>query len=207
MKKISIVLAFVLILTVFSACKKGNDGENSTTGFSESPITSAYQEETMPQQETTQPLTDAPTQAQTVTQAQTPQTQAQTQVTTEQSKTVTYISENPNNKYIVMVADKYGSDKANLIAFIKTNSSTPGATVLEFSGAKDANGKLLTTDEELRFVYDVPDSGTIKRASSDGLHNDGYNSMTAKVAIELGKKFFIPSIEEMRTQRRYEDYF
>lgn len=205
MKKLSVILAFVLVITVFSACKKG-DNEETTTQPDVTQNTTVYSENSTIYEDITQPNTEISTQMQTA--AQTEQaTENQAATTTEASKPVTYISENPDNKYICMVADKYGSDKANLIAFIKANTSTPGATVLEFSGAKDANGKLITTAEELRYVYDVSESGTIKRASSDGLHNDGYNSITAKAAMALGEKFFIPSIDTMREQRRYEDYF
>ncbi len=205
MKKLSVILAFVLVITVFSACKKG-DNEETTAQPDVTQNTTVYSENSTIYEDTTQPNTEISTQMQTA--AQTEQvTENQAATTTEASKPVTYISENPDNKYICMVADKYGSDKANLIAFIKANTSTPGATVLEFSGAKDANGKLITTAEELRYVYDVSDSGTIKRASSDGRHNDGYNSITAKAAMALGEKFFIPSIDTMREQRRYEDYF
>ena len=205
MKKISVIIALVILITAFSACKKG-DNEETTTQPIATQKTTVYSENSTLYEDTTSSNTENSTQMQTA--AQTEQvTENQTNTTTEAAKPVTYISESPDNKYICMVADKYGSDKANLIAFIKTNTSTPGATVLEFSGAKDANGKLITTAEELRYVYDVLDSGSIKRASSDGLHNDGYNLITAKAAMMLGEKFFIPSIDTMREQRRYEDYF
>ena len=205
MKKISVIIALVILITAFSACKK-EDNEETTTQPIVTQNTTVYSENSTLYEDTTSSNTENSTQMQTA--AQTEQvTENQTNTTTEAAKPVTYISESPDNKYICMVADKYGSDKANLIAFIKTNTSTPGATVLEFSGAKDANGKLITTAEELRYVYDVLDSGSIKRASSDGLHNDGYNLITAKAAMMLGEKFFIPSIDTMREQRRYEDYF
>ena len=205
MKKISVIIALVILITAFSACKKG-DNEETTTQPIVTQNTTVYSENSTLYEDTTSSNTENSTQMQTA--AQTEQvTENQTNTTTEAAKPVTYISESPDNKYICMVADKYGSDKANLIAFIKTNTSTPGATVLEFSGAKDTNGKLITTAEELRYVYDVLDSGSIKRASSDGLHNDGYNLITAKAAMMLGEKFFIPSIDTMREQRRYEDYF
>ena len=205
MKKISVIIALVILITAFSACKK-DDNEETTTQPIVTQNTTVYSENSTLYEDTTSSNTENSTQMQTA--AQTEQvTENQTNTTTEAAKPVTYISESPDNKYICMVADKYGSDKANLIAFIKTNTSTPGATVLEFSGAKDTNGKLITTAEELRYVYDVLDSGSIKRASSDGLHNDGYNLITAKAAMMLGEKFFIPSIDTMREQRRYEDYF
>lgn len=211
MKKTAIILSFVLLLTFFASCKKEDKKENvsTTTTTAASELTENYittqpvtQQQTVLQstkKSETQPATNAP---QTVNNTVSEQTN-----TSREEKVITYISENPDNYYIKKVAEKYGSDKANLIAFIKTNSSAPGATVLEFSGARDSNGNLITTAEELKYVYDVLDSGAIKRASADGKNNDGYSSVSAKVAIMLAEKYFIPSIPEMRENRRYEDYF
>lgn len=203
MKKISILIVFILLVLTFTSCQKSIADENSTQPSESYSYSSGGDNQTQDREETQQNETSAENSISS--QQSKPDTQ-QTQET-EENKVVTYISENPNNTYICRVADKYGSDKSNLIAFIKTNSSTPGATVLEFSGKKDANGNLIVTAEELRYIYDVPDSGTIKRASSDGKNNDGYNKITAKAAIMLAEKFFIPSIDEMREKRRYEDYF
>lgn len=203
MKKISILIVFILLVLTFTSCQKSGADENRTQPTESYSYSSGDDNQTQDREETKQNETSA--ENSTSSQQSKPDTQ-QTQET-EENKVVTYISENPNNTYICRVADKYGSDKANLIAFIKTNSSTPGATVLEFSGERDSNGNLIVTAEELRYVYDVSDGKAIKRASSDGKNNDGYNKIVAKVAFSLGEKFLVPSIDEMREKRRYEDYF
>lgn len=203
MKKIALILTLVLFVTAFTSCKRKQDNEPTTDTVINSDVTENYNTEPYTQANADNSVSK--TESKPVTQTQKNTAPATTQP--EAKKVVTYISENPDNTYICMVSAKYGSDKANLIAFIKTNSDFPGATVLEFSGERDANGNLITTADTLKYVYDVADSGSIKRASSDGLNNDGYNSITAKAAIMLGEKFFIPSIPEMREHRRYEDYF
>lgn len=209
MKKISVILAFVLLITVFASCKRGKIDSNAVNNTSSSQseqsgstqpastVQAAVPKTTDKKENSTEP--QRAQSAGTTAPVQTEQTQEQ--------KAVTYISENPDNYYIVKVSEKYGSDPQNLIAFITKNSSAPGATVLEFSGKRDSGGNLITTEEELKYLCYVSDSGDIKRASSDGQHNDGYNYIAAKAAIMLGQKYYIPSIPEMREQRRYEDYF
>lgn len=193
-KTVAVILAVLLFVFTFVSCKKNSTNEPS----SEPTASSSYTEESIGiTQESISQTTALTTESSTV-----PETES-----TKKNQVVTYISENPDNKYICRVAEKYGSDKANLMAFIKTNSSTPGATVLEFSGKKDSNGNLIVTFDELKYAYDVSDDGTIRRASKDGKENDNYNKVAAKVVILLAEKYIIPSIDEMREKRRYEDYF
>lgn len=196
MKKIFyIIVAVLLIVCTFASCKKNNAGP------SYEPDSSLYTtENNSVQQSNTVSQTDSTAVIPT-------ESKAPLKTEPQGDKVVTYISENSDNHYICRVAEQYGSDKANLIAFIKKNSSTPGATVLEFSGKRDSNGNLIVTADELMYVYDVSDGKSINRASKDGKNNDGYNKVTAKVAFALGEKFLIPSIDQMRAERRYEDYF
>lgn len=193
-KTVAVIFAVMFLLCSFASCKK-NNAEVNNTQTSES---SSY---TVSSSEATQDNEILPTAEPTETKAPLKTEPAN------DGKVVTYISENPNNIYICRVAEKYGSDKANLIAFIKKNSSTPGATVLEFSGKTDSNGNLITTADELVYVYEISDNGTNRRASKDGNNNDNYNKVAAKVAYSLGEKFLLPSIDEMRAERKYEDYF
>ncbi len=195
-KTVSLIVAAMIFVCAFSSCQKKNVSEPSSEALNSSYITKS----TSAQQSA----------AASYAVSSTLPTETQAPLKTEpqdENNVVTYISENPNNTYICRVAEKYGSNKANLIAFIKKNSKTPGATVLEFSGKRDSNGDLIVTAEELKYVYDVSDGKEIKRASSDGKNNDGYNKIVAKAAFALGEKFLLPSIDEMRRERRYEDYF
>lgn len=199
MKKISVLIAVLLFVCTFASCGKSDTDLSSTEPTASLSYTT--ENSTAPTQGNVSQQTDNSTSKPTESQTLRPTESAK------ENQVVTYISENPDNAYICRVAEKYGSDKANLIAFIKKNASTPGATVLEFSGKRDSNGNLITTAEELKYVYEVSDNGTMRRASSDGKNNDGYNRLAAKVAVALAEKYMIPSIDEMRAERRYEDYF
>lgn len=123
------------------------------------------------------------------------------------SKTVTYYSENPNNKYISAVVNKYGADASCLVALIRTNTDTPGATVLQFTGEKDSSGNLIKTEDTLKYVYDVRDSGAIKKASGKKTDNDGYTYAESYVNYKLAIKYIIPQLDEMKKVRTYENYF
>lgn len=192
-KTVAVIMAVLFLVCTFNSCKKNGTNEPS----SEPTASSSYTEESIEITQESLQTTVSTTESRTVLETE----------PTKKNQVVTYISENPDNKYICRVAEKYGSDKANLMAFIKTNSSTPGATVLEFSGEKDSNGNLIVTFDELKYAYEVSDNGTIRRASKDGKENDNYNKVAAKVVIVLAEKYIIPSIDEMREKRRYEDYF
>lgn len=192
-KTVAVIMAVLFLVCTFNSCKKNGTNEPS----SEPTASSSYTEESIEITQESLQTTVLTTESRTVLETE----------PTKKNQVVTYISENPDNKYICRVAEKYGSDKANLMAFIKTNSSTPGATVLEFSGKKDSNGNLIVTFDELKYAYEVSDNGTIRRASKDGKENDNYNKVAAKVVIVLAEKYIIPSIDEMREKRRYEDYF
>lgn len=192
-KTVAVIMAVLFLVCTFNSCKKNSTNEPS----SEPTASSSYTEESIEITQESLQTTVSTTESRTVLETE----------PTKKNQVVTYISENPDNKYICRVAEKYGSDKANLMAFIKTNSSTPGATVLEFSGEKDSNGNLIVTFDELKYAYEVSDNGTIRRASKDGKENDNYNKVAAKVVIVLAEKYIIPSIDEMREKRRYEDYF
>lgn len=203
MKKIAFFLALILFFTALTSCKKAQGDETATYTVTQADVTENYNTETQTQVNTDSSVMQAKPSVAAHTQKKTSPATTQT----EEKKVVTYISENPDNTYICRVSDKYGSEKSNLIAFIKTNSDTPGATVLEFSGDRDSSGNLITNEETLRYIYDVPENGDIKRASSDGKGNDGYNTLAAKTAVMLAEKFYIPSIPDMRENRRYEDFF
>lgn len=196
-KTVAVIVAALIFIFTFASCQKKDANEPSAEPTVNSPYTDGNDE--------TQPNVTQSTEN-SQTKATTSSAPSQTE-TTQKNKVVTYISENPDNSYICRVAEKYGSDKANLIAFIKINATTPGATVLEFSGKRDSNGDLIVMAEELKYVYDVLDGKEIKRASADGKNNDGYNKIAAKVAFMLGEKYLVPSIDEMRRERRYEDHF
>ncbi len=124
----------------------------------------------------------------------------------ENSEAVTYFSDNPNNKYICAVAGKYNVDKSTLVALVKVNAEFPGATVLQFSGKKDANGELLMTKDELKYVYNVDDeSGKITRAAKKSSENDGVNFIESSATFLLTEKYIIPELYNLKENKRYPD--
>lgn len=124
----------------------------------------------------------------------------------ENSEAVTYFSDSPNNKYISAIAQKYNVDKSTLVALIKVNAEFPGATVLQFSGKKDANGELLMTKSELKYIYSIDDeSGKITRAGRKSSGNDGVNFIESKATFLLTEKYIIPELYNLKANKRYPD--
>ena len=75
--------------------------------------------------------------------------------------------------------------------------------VLEFSGKKDANGELLMTYEELKYVYEInEEKNTIVKASKNGLDNDGTNFVEAKILVTLAKEYLIPELPNLKANKR-----
>lgn len=121
----------------------------------------------------------------------------------ENSNAEVFFTDNPENKYIVAVSDKYGLKKENLVALVKVNAEFPSVYILEFSGKKDANGELVMTYDELRYMYEINESkNTIVKASKNGLDNDGVNFIEAKILITLAKEYFIPELPNLKENKR-----
>jgi len=116
----------------------------------------------------------------------------------------TYYTDNPDNKYIVAVSDRFGVNKNCLVAFVRKNSGTPGATVLQFKGNRDSNGNLITTADELTYVYDVLDTGDIKKTNKDGSDTVGYTKISGRAAYYLVENYIMPKIDEFKKNNRLE---
>ncbi len=123
----------------------------------------------------------------------------------EQSQAEVYFSDNPNNKYIVRVVNRYGVDASNLVALIKVNATFPSAMVLEFSGKRDANGELVMTYSELKYVYNIDESNnSLVRASKTGAGNDGVSFVESKIMFTLMEKYFCPELPNLKVNKRYD---
>lgn len=209
MKKICFLLCAVFILFSLSGCKKSEpdyiqplteatgsvlEADNTsipdgTVGSEPSSVLSTTQKAN----NTTEPTSAAP-----------PTTTLSPLENVQNSDVVTYYSENPDNKYICIVANQYGVDKSNLVALIRTKAQNPGATVLEFSGKKDADGQLIKRKSELKAVFEISDSdGTIRKATGKMSGNVGYNYAESLAAFELTKEFVIPQLDQMKEERTY----
>lgn len=218
MRKISLILCLLLVLSVFAGCKKNSaDDVTTTTEKSQQIVTTTKTDisETVTSSEiqstTSEKTTGKKEDAVSKENTSESETQSITETTTmsvleklENSEVVTYYSENPNNKYICVVAEKYGADKSTLVALIRTKAQNPGATVLQFSGKTDENGELIKTKNELKYVYEVNDSdNTIKRAAEISSENDGYSASESRTIFMLTKQFIVPELEKLKEEHTY----
>ena len=218
MKKTALFLALLLIFSSLAGCKKkpvdetpistsesatqvAEVTENTETKPTESLPPSTAQPKGEPSSSKTASTAEALKPTEKATQSASATKNVLDEIET--SEVVTYYCDNVNNRYICMVADKYGVEKTSLIALIKVNSVTGGATVLEFSGKTDENGQLVTTEDELKAVYEAKDDGTVKKATGKLSGNDGCSSAESLAAFMLTKKYIIPSLDEMKRERYY----
>lgn len=207
MKRLSLILCAAILLCFLAGCKKDGslNPEESSSTSSSSEISSVQSISQESSTSGTSPSDNNTTVSTTKTVQQTqPTTTLSALENIENSEVVTYYSENPNNKYICAVADKYGVDKSRLVALIRTKAQNPGATVLEFSGETDSEGQLIKDGNELRAVYEVTDSdGTIRKATGKMSGNDGYNFAQSLATFQLTKEFIIPQLDKMKEERTY----
>lgn len=196
------------VCLICAGCSNGNNDANTTTSTTESITETSSTTET-----TTEKQTEKQTSSQTNNNNSTTTTTKKYQSNplisnedmekVENSNAEVFFSENPNNKYIMAVSNKYGAKKENLIALVKINAEFPSAVVLEFSGKKDANGELLMTYEELKYVYEInEEKNTIIKASKNGLDNDGVSFIESKILITLTKEYFIPELPNLKVNKR-----
>ena len=207
-KTVCILLLLSIILTLCSCSMYGLDEQAESTA-AQAPNIVIIQDTTAPIKEnnTAQPdvTVAAPSQtapAAPVTNAQTPDTDNSASPEQTTAAVKAYYTDDPNNKYIATIADRYGLDRGCLIAFVRKNSDTPGATVLQFKGNRDANGNLITTSDELLYVYDIQDNGTVLKTNRDGTDVEGMPQLAGKAAFALVEKYIMPDIEKFKRENR-----
>ena len=209
MKKVLLfIIAIFAFGFIFTGCSEKADEQDTTTttqSVAESSSTTETTTEKQTEKQTETKIEEKITSTTTTTKKNqsNPLISDEDMEKIENSNAEVFFSDNPNNKFIVAVSDKYGSKKENLVAIVKINAEFPSATVLEFSGKKDANGELLMTYEELKYVYEInEEKNTIVKASKNGLDNDGVNFVEAKILITLTKEYFIPELSNLKENKR-----
>lgn len=207
-KFLPIILVFLMLCFVFVGCDKNVDGENTTTtteNTTELTLTTETTTKSQTEKQTESKTDEKGTSSTTTTKKSqsNPLISDENMEKIENSNAEVFFTDNQNNKYIVAVSDKYGCKKENLVALVKVNAEFPSATVLEFSGKKDANGELLMTYEELKYVYEInEEKNTIVKASKNGLDNDGVSFVEAKILITLTKEYFIPELPNLKVNKK-----
>ena len=210
MKKfISFTVIVLMLSVVLAGCSEKTDVESTTTTAKNVTESSTIETTTEIQTEKqtekqTENRTDENTPTTTTKKYQSnPLVSDEDMEKIENSDAEVYFTDNPENKYIIAIADKYGSKKENLIALVKVNAEFPSVYVLEFSGKRDSNGELLMTYDEFKYVYEINESkNTIVKASKNGLDNDGVNFVEAKILVTLTKEYFIPELPNLKENKR-----
>lgn len=206
-KSLSLIIAFAVLLTLCSCSMYGLDEqEESTTA---APNIVIIQDTTAPAEAETggELASDVPASQNSGVPATSSAAPENTAPAANEPTTVavkTYYTDDPNNPYIVKIADKYGVDRGCLVAFVRANSKTPGATVLQFKGNRDSYGNLITTSDELIYVYDVQDNGTIQKTNRDGSDVEGLPPVAGKAMFTLVEKYIMPDIEKFKRENRLE---
>lgn len=211
MKKGLFSLSLILIFCLICAgCSDRNDDENSTTTTTETTVeTTAIPTETTENptvNQTHQTTTDNYNTTTTTTQKSqsNPLISDEDLEKIENSNAEVYFTDNPNNKYIVAIANKYGAKKENLVALIKVNAEFPSAMVFEFSGKKDENGELVMTYDEFKYFYNIDESkNEIIRVSKNGIGNDGVSFVEAQVYLMIAREYLIPELPNLKANKRY----
>ena len=75
---------------------------------------------------------------------------------------------------------------------------------MQFKGNRDSNGNLITTSDELIYVYDVQDNGTIQKTNRDGSDVEGLPQLAGKAMFTLVEKYIMPDIEKFKRENRLE---
>ena len=208
MKKIAIFIFLFIVLFSFNACDKKQihneqettiqnvlDVEEITTELKDNSTTTTKNSNSSTIKETIENHTKKPNKVET------------TSSTVENNnKQVTYYSDNPNNKYIVAVSEKFNVKKENLIALIRRNSSNDGATIIEFKGNRDDEGNLIISYSEVKYVYDMIDkTGEIRRASGTHSGNVGYSYLESLAIFKLTEKYIVPNISDIKEKMPYNE--
>ncbi len=207
------LFALTLILVIFLMCVgcSGTNNDDNTTSTTESTTVSSEVSteatEKQTEKQTSQTITnnnDNTTTTTTKKSQSNPLISDEDLEKIENSNAEVYFTDNPNNKYIVAIANKYGAKKENLVALIKVNAEIPSAMVFEFSGKKDENGELVMTYDEFKYFYNIDESNnkTI-RVSKNGVGNDGVNFVEAQVYLMIAREYLIPELPNLKANKRY----
>ncbi len=206
------ILLFIGIIAVLGLCScSGNTEEPTSTqppASTAPPVTNVtfdYEsaiEASATEQHTTEKVTETPTTtkpATTTTMQRETTTQRQTAAPTTSEATIQKtgemeFSDNPDNRYINAIANKYGVESSLLVA-LYTVPENDSNIVLRFNGTKDANGRLIRNKDSLVAIYTIDKALNSKCASEDkSLNEYPYGEM--KVMYFTTTKYIMPEFSD-----------
>lgn len=186
------IFPLVLLIAVFlGGCglKPASDAQETETA---APQTTAQNEATYAPAQTVDE-TEVKTTVATHTASVTPETTAAFSMPEKKGEML--FTDDPNDKFIQAIVQKYGSDPARL-ACIYAVPEADNNHVFEFNGKTDKNGKLIRNADTLKYVYSLnADCSTITRAAGF-TGNDGLSAAQGYAIFEVTKKLVLPEFEE-----------
>ncbi len=102
-------------------------------------------------------------------------------------------SDDPNNKFINAISQKYNVNAQNLVA-LYTVPENDANTVLEFDGSKGSDGKLIRNEDTLVAIYTIDAALNSQRASKDSSKNE-YSYGEMMVMFMSVTKYIMPEFE------------
>ncbi len=148
-----------------------------------------------PTQVTTEILNNTSFTEQPETQVQTTQAVESTSKVYEKTGEMAF-SDDPENKYIKAVSEKYSLDTKNLAA-LYTVPDNNGNIVLEFNGTLKPDGTPVRNKDTLIAIYTIDKELNSKCASEDNTKNE-YSYGEMKVMFFTVTKHIMPEFEELR---------
>ena len=112
-----------------------------------------------------------------------------------------YASNDPNNKHIRKIADKYGVDPALLVVLYSERESGENLGtnfILEFDGSKDKSGNYIKSPDTLKKVYHIDKEGDISVTQGKMTGNIGVSYADGMLVFNMVKTILMP---------KYPDYF
>ncbi len=103
-------------------------------------------------------------------------------------------SEDPENRYIAAVAEKYKVETKNLVC-LYTVPENDSNIVLEFDGTVDKNGIVVRNKKTLVSIYSIDKNLNSKRASKDSKLNE-YSNAEMKVMFFATTEHIMPKFED-----------
>ncbi len=108
-----------------------------------------------------------------------------------------YLSDDPSNEFIALIASTKNVDPALLVA-IYAVPNKGNNFVLEFNGERDAQGNVIKSPDTLKTVYNIGLDNSIKQTSGKITGNVGMNYAEGMLSFGLIQEVVMP---------QYPDYF
>ncbi len=106
-------------------------------------------------------------------------------------------SDDPENKYIKKISEKYGVN-SDLLVVLYTVPDNGDNFVLKFNGTKDSNGNIVRSPDTLEKIYRVDKNGNVTIATGKVTGNEGVSYAEGILVFNMIKTILMPE---------YPDYF